>query len=512
MKSIIKLLVIANLLFSFNSCDILEENPKDFVSPQKFFTSEDESISALYGLYDYMHTGFIGDYMRIALGDLGVDEMICRPIIYLDTCQFYQMESPTPDFSETWRMYYKAIGAANMMIERTKNSNLNDNFKSKVIAEAKVLRSFFYHGLVLLWGDVPMWLEELDINNVSELPRISRKNIVNQLNTDLEEAINHLPESYDSNNIGRVTKWAAKALQARINILESNWQKAYELSNDIINNSSHKLLPNYNDIFDYTNKLNNEIIFFIPCLTDVKGSIIHSFTCPRPADESAKFNNLFKNGLTTERPDGAVVNKSNQLFQGWGMFATSKSLLKSYEEGDRRKEIMNWNGQTMSDGTYVKFDGGNGGGSGHYTLKWIAFDQKSNNGSRDIHHIRLAEIYLIKAEAANELGKQPEAINALNILRERAFGDISHNYSSSLDKDAIKRAIVNENKWELAGEGVRRWYLCHWGYEYLYEAVQSLKEENPRAAANIKPHHILFKIPAEEFIKNPNLGENNPGY
>lgn len=142
----------------------------------------------------------------------------------------------------------------------------------------------------------------------------------------------------------------------------------------------------------------------------------------------------------------------------------------------------------------------------------MAFDEKANNGSRDIHQIRLGEIYLILAEAANELNQPNEAIEALNKLRERAFGDNAHNYASTLSKEEIKKAIVNENKWELAGEGVRRWYLIHWGYDYLYNAVQALKNENPQAANNIKPHHILFKIPEEEFIKNPNLGNNNPGY
>lgn len=514
MKALVKFVLFLNMIMSFSSCNLLEENPKDFVTPENFYKTEDETLAALYGVYQFMHKDIIGGYMKIFIGDLGVDEMLCRPMIRLDVCQYYQMESPTIEYSDCWREHYNAIGAANMLINKVTLSTLNEDFKSKVISEAKTLRAFYYFGLVLMWGDVPFWLDPLDINVVSSLPRTSKSEIINQLNTDLDEASEILPDSYDSSNIGRLTKWAAKALQARINLMENNWEKAYELSNDIIDNSPHELLSNYNDVFNFRNKdvNNKEMIFLVSCVSDIHGSNIHTFCSPRVADESAKFDKLFNNGLTTIRPDGVVVSKSNQLFQGWGMFATSESLLDSYEVGDRRKEMMDWNGQTMSDGTFVAFDGGNGGGSGHYTLKWAAFDEKSNNGSRDVHQIRLAEIYLIKAEAANELGKYSEAIEALNILRERAFGDSNHNYSSSMSKEEIKRAIVNENKWELAGEGVRRWYLCHWGYDYLYEAVQSLKVENPKAASNIKPHHVLFKIPVEEFIKNPNLGENNPGY
>lgn len=507
-----KILILFSLIASLNSCDILEENPKDFVAPSNFYKTEDEVLSGLYGLYDLIHKDFVGEYNVIFIADLGVDEMLCRTMPRFDVCQYYQMESPTTEYSNCWRDNYALIGAANMLINRTTQSNLDEDFKKQIVSEAKFLRSYCYYFLTRLYGDVPMWLEELDFNIVSQMPRTPKKDIISQLNLDLEEAYNNLPETNKTENIGRATKWSARSLQARLNILESNWQLAYDIANDIINNSPHELLENYNDIFNYKNKQNKELIFYISCETDIKGSLIHTFSSPRVADESAKFDNLFNAGLSTIRPDGQEVTESNQLFQGWGMFNTSESLLDSYEVGDKRKEIMDWNGQTMSDGTFVAFDGGNGAGSGHYTLKWAAFDEKSNNGSRDIHHIRLAEIYLIKAEAANELGKYSEAIETLNVLRKRAFGNSDHNYPSSMSKEEIKKAIVNENKWELAGEGVRRWYLCHWGYDYLYEAVQSLKTENPKAAANIKPHHVLFKIPVEEFIKNPNLGKNNPGY
>lgn len=130
------------ILFFFNSCDILEENPKDFVSPQQFFTTEDEVLSSLYGVYEFMHNEYIGDYMKIFIGDLGVDEMLCRSVLRLDACINYTMESPSTEYSDIWRVHYKAIGAANMMISRTLNSNLDDNFKNKVVSEAKVLRSF----------------------------------------------------------------------------------------------------------------------------------------------------------------------------------------------------------------------------------------------------------------------------------------------------------------------------------------------------------------------------------
>lgn len=510
-RIIINMLVLIAL--SFNSCsNLLNEDPKDFVSPQGFFNTEDEVKSALYGAYGYLHDIYIGDYEKIFIGDIGVDNMITRQSPRVDVYQYFQMDAPTVEYSTFWKNHYAAIGAANMVIARTEKSALRDEFKTGIIAEARFLRAFFYNNLVLMWGDVPMWLGELNIDEVSALGRTPKADVLKQIILDMEFASVTLPGKREAKDLGRVTSWSAKSLLARIYLLDNQWQKAYELSKDVIENSPHKLLGNFNRIFDFKNKFNEELIFVIPSLTDVKGSQIHSFTNPRGRDESGKLDPLFKAGKKANRPDGVVVSSSGELFQGWGMFSTTKHLLASFEIGDTRKEVMDWSGLTMSDGTFVKFDGGDGGGSGHYTLKWMAFDEKANNGSRDIHHIRLAELYLIKAEAANELGKPAEAIEALNVLRQRAFKDNTHHYALALSKEQIKKAIVNENRWELCGEGVRRWYLIHWGYEYLNSAVQALKDENPKAAANIKPHHVLFKIPAEEFVKNPNLGANNPGY
>lgn len=498
---------------TLSSCsNLLDENPKEFISPGNFFNTEDEVNSALYGVYQNLHSVYIGDYEKILTGSIGVDEQLTRASSRVDVYNYYLMESPTTEYSTTWKDLYNAIGDANMVISRTKNSTLSDAFKNKIMGEARFLRAYFYYSLTEMWGDVPMWLDELDIAAVSELPRTAKADIVTQMISDLEFAAANCPTSYASSGSGRITSWAAKAFLARVCILNNQWQKAYDNAKDVINNSPHKLLSNYNDVFKWTNKFNSELIFVNPCLKDVQGSQIHSFTNPRGRDEANKFTAAFAAGKTALRPDGTTVNKTTQLFQGWGMFSTSQNLLDSYETGDTRKDIMNWSGLTLSDGTYVPFTGGDGGGSGHYTLKWIAFDEPANNGSRDVHLMRLGEVYLILAEAANELNKPAEAVAALNVLRERAFGNAQHDLSTSLSKADVKAALVKEHRWELAGEGLRRWYLNHWGFDYLNAAVQSMKAENPKGAANIKSHHVLFKIPAEEFEKNPNLGSNNPGY
>ena len=152
MKRII-ITLLALLTLSFYSCNILTEDPKDFVSPQNFFKTEDEVTSALYGVYEKLHNIYIGDYEKIFIGDIGVDIMITRQSPRIDVYQYYLLEAPTVEYSTMWKDHYSAIGAANMVINRINaSSNLKEEFKNKIIGEVRFLRAFFYYNLVQLWG------------------------------------------------------------------------------------------------------------------------------------------------------------------------------------------------------------------------------------------------------------------------------------------------------------------------------------------------------------------------
>lgn len=507
MKNIlIKFVLFVVLSSAVVSCT-LTEDPKGFVSPDSFYKTESEVNAALYGVYGMLHNIGIGDFQRFFIGDLGTDIATTRDNGAYNVYTKYEMGSLTAEYRNQWRDHFNAIGATNMLIARTEASTLSESFKIQVIGEAKFMRAFFYNQLVLMWGDVPMWLEELDLDKVNVLPRTPKADVLAQIYKDLEDAARTIAAK--SLEVGRTNSWAAKALHARVALLNNQWQKAYDLSKEITTAAPYSLVSDIESLFNFKNINNSEFIFWIPKMTDIKGAQIHSFCSPRGADE----NNKWKAGKTAIRPDGVEVTDTKTLFEGWGIFNVLKTFYDSFDDADSRKSINGWSELIFTDGTTSAFNGGASGGVGYYTRKWSAWGEKANNGSRDIQIIRLGEIYLILAEAANELGKPTEALAALNTVRQRAFSNTNHNITAT-DKESIKTAIINENKWELAAEGLRRWYLNHWGYDYLKAAVESVKHETSvtaLGAENIRPHHVLFMIPPEELIKNPNLTQNT-GY
>lgn len=511
-----KHLYIALLLVVASSCqDFLEEEPTGFIAPNRYFNTEGEVEAAVYGVYDYLNQAQIAEYEWMLIGDLGTDVSVTRNIARY-SFQYADMQTLPAEFITIWRQYYSAIGAANMVISRTQQAeNLSEDFKKRALGEVKFLRGFFYHHLNLLWGRVPLWTDELDLDVVESIGNSTVEEVRAQVVQDLTDAAADLPLTVDQ--AGRATRWAAKGLLARVYLLSGQYQQAANLARDVIDNSGHQLLPNYADVFDWSNKMNSELIHVVPKAADIKGSALHSFSSPRPFDDNNNFE--FAEGVSAVRPDGAPSTDKDSrnpgsLFQGWGIYQTLAENYNSFAPGDTRQNMW-WSDLTFTDGSTFKFTGGGSAGlpgnSGYYNLKWIAWDEAPNNGGRDTHLQRLAELYLIFAEAENELnGPTAAAYEAINTVRRRAFGGEANDLAG-LSQDEFRQAVIDENRWELGGEGLRRWYLWHWGYDTFKQAAEFVKESNPELVDNLQPHHVYFRIPDEEIIKNPSL-DQNPGY
>lgn len=506
-------LYIIGFAFILTSCEsFLREEPRDFISPDLFFNTQEEIESALLGVYNHLHNHQIGDFAWLFRGELGADVAVARNILRYNVYQYYEMESLPTQVVDAWRVHYKAIGDANMVINRTAESTFPESFKNEIIAEASFLRAFYYFKLTLMWGDVPLWLNEITGSNLSEislLPRTSQKEVYKQIIEDLVFASGNLPDNQTQTQLGRITKWAAKGLLAKVYLFDEQWEKSSQTAQEVISNSPHELLSDFASVFDKDNSWNKELMFVLPCMTDVRGNYMHTVVAPAASWEPINHD---YNESQIIRPDGVTATKNSEFIQGWGVYYLATEYMESFAEGDKRKAATGWNYVMTTKGDTIFFREKNEG-TAYYNLKWIAFDEREVNGDKDIIHLRLGEIYLILAEAENEWHNAPTSLsyNAINTIRRRAFGDELHDIPQGLSKDEFKRAIIDENKWELGGEGVRGWYLRHWGFEELKRAVESIKGTNSVAPRNLKEHHMLYKIPEEELIKNPNLTQNK-GY
>lgn len=495
-----KLIMMILALF-LSACDEqLIEEPRDILSPSQFFNTDEEAIGVVNGLYSRA-IPFIygGGGSRSVSTDSHAGTDISRPaggreLTYPAHAYTFSPSEDGPR-RDNWETFYRTVADANLVIARVEASK--DNFSPEVydqsIGQAKVVRALMYYWLTNYWGDVPMWLDELDIDEVSSLPRSPVAEIYSQLVVDLEDAAAKLPPSWEGPNLGRASKWAAMMLLTKIYMLQSDWLNAKTTAGKIINESPHTLMPEYGMIFGIDNEYNKERIWERDALQD-------------------QYQVTFSTGFTPRANDEPRFEANETIdfeLDGFAHLTATNEFITSFDVDDKRKPFYNLNGvfdDPDGDGVYDNWVPFNF----NYVIKLIDRTGLRGNSGSNVMIYRLADAYLMYAEAENELnGPTVEAYDKINRIRDRAFGNNPLKHLSALSKEEFRQAILDERKWELAFEFHRRWDLKRWGT--LEEAVKSIAVTNPIGAANFKPYHVLFPIPFQEIQLNKNLTQN-PGY
>ena len=493
----ILILVIGTMLIGCDS--YLEEEPKAITSPDTFFNTIEEFELAIVGLYDtwgqdYLH-GSIGLYRFTENGadivgpnrNFGQVEQIMSYSLSESTIDAVYWNSGAP---RTWQGLYSIILNSNTILSKLElNDVISQANKDVIEAETLFHRAYAYYYLTNLWGDVPYYRENLPISEIQALPRTDKKTIRDEILVDLQKAQVSLPSSINSDNFGKVSKWVAATVMVKIYLIQNKWQQARDKSLEIINDSPHKLLDEYASVFRLNNEYNEEIIWSIDFAKDVHGNNWVDHFTPRIRDEPKE--------STKKAELSAALAARNEGFTGYGLAIALPDFVKKFPLDDLRRAS---NITTEYLGYELNF--------AYITKRWNLDQINSPRGNHADNKLifRLADVYLMAAEAENELNGPTSAYQYINKVRERAFEPDQP--LSGLSKDDFRLAMYDERKWELAAEGERRMDLIRWGI--LLDVVKKTEYRVYDPAPNIKPHHVLLPIPTEEFILNPALLESDP--
>ena len=442
---------------------IAAEDRDDNVTPEQF-------VNGIYGMlteWDYAFS-YLGITEMISdnadkgssPSDTGTDKLD------LDQLQF---TSSTGSFGAMWKNWYKAIGRATYAIEYTQSYGLTDEtYKNRLIGEAEFLRAFHYFYLVRGWGDVP--LQHIDL-----VQRAPKADVYAYIEQDLLDAIQKLPakSGYASKDLGRATKGAAQALLAKVYLYQGKWQQAYDMSNTVITSGEYGLESDYAVLWRASSENGTESIFEVQARGEVVAHGVQQYSETQGARGTSGW--------------------------GWGFNTPSQNLLDAYNaEGDaiRRDATIIFAGETLWDGRVVSASVENP----MYNEKaYSSANAGAGDGDKNIRVLRLAEIYLIKAEAANELGNGSEALAALNLVRTR----VNLAPSTAAAGTDLRNAIWKERRLELAFE-----------HDRWFDLIRTGQAPAAMAAAGktfIVGTHELFPIPYNQLIQTPNMTQN-PGY
>ena len=414
-----------------------------------------------------------------------------------------------------WRGYYAGISRANNAISALAIAALDSNTVKIRTAEMRFLRGYFYFNLVRMFGGVPVVLTvPTGPTNQDSLfyVRASSTYVYNTaIIPDLQYAVNNLP--LVQSDIGRVTKGAAETLLAKVYLYLQNWQQAYNLTQQVISSGQYQLVPDYSTIWRQEGDNSVESVFEIE--TGIYGQT--DYGVPEYCEMQGPRQD---NGLgipTTPWSNPAAWNPTND--GGWGMDMPTQNLVNAYEPGDLRMNAtiialpQGGTSDTLFDGFVVPTMVGPGPyqSTVYYNRKAWHSENRYNQievfyGNRslkqkNIHILRYAEVLLINAEAANQLGNSGVAISDLNQVRSRA--GLSGTTASG--QAGLNTAIWNERRVELAMEHDRFWDLVRQGR--AAQVMIASGKTNFVAGKN-----ELLPIPSAEIALSAGRLTQNTGY
>lgn len=552
-KNILAIILISTVVFSCVESDFLEEKPLDFYSTDNSFVTYENYQSALVDLYAQLRD------LKFNPGEIGYAHLYGTDLMLNarrtgDGLRFgnYSVAlNPTSSIpSYHWNRLYKIITSANSIIDRLgENSELTEEEKSAVDAEARFFRALGYRNLVYLFGGVPLLLNEVTAP-ITDFTRASKDEVVDQILVDLRVATENLPEITQVGD-GRVSNLAAYQLISEIYLFQENWEEAIKAATVVINDPSTALMTArfgslanqpgdvFYDLFRVGNQNrssgNTEAIWVAQFEVDVLGGVLSSTGLAGNVLERIHAPAVF----TLTDPDGKSGSAGSMSTLNAGGRGVSFMRPTGYMEqtvweddfdGDIRNSKYNYvrdfiydnPNSAWYDSSAVKYPGPNLIAESWRWYPWISkvttpgqhpdnlYANKEtgllNNGAgstyTDQYYMRLAETYLIRAEAYLGKGDLVSAAGDINMVRERAGANPVSPSEVTVDY------ILDERARELSFEEDRRLTLAR-----LNKVVERVRKYNDLSGPTVLDHHGLWPIPAREIESNINgVLEQNPGY
>lgn len=453
MISIVVLIIIAILT---NSCDNFVEVdlPTSQLTSKTVFEDVTTANAAMSGVYAKLRdTGLL---TGISTG------LTCRLGLYADELDYYKSNDPNYFYTNSlysaeagiqdlWNQSYNAIYAANAVVEGISASHsLAQKDKDRLRGEALFVRSLIHFYLLNLYGDIP-YVTVTDYNYNSSIHKTPTPEIYAKIIADLQEASSILPKNYSSPQRVRPNKATAQALLARVYLYMGLWAEAANSASAVLNNPLYSWEPDLDKIF-----------------LKESTTTIWQF---KPDSDSAntKEGNLF---IFNSGPPPTVALTAN--------------LVTAFDSKDQRG--IHWI-RAITAGTTTWY----------HSFKY-KLNAKAVNSYEYSIVFRLAEQYLIRAEARVMQGDLIGAKEDLNVIRHTA-GLPNTDAISSIE---IREAIIKERRLE---------FFTEFGHRFFdLKRVGNLDSVLSISKPKWSDNDALWPLPAQELSANPNLNPQNTGY
>ncbi|MBJ2173670.1 RagB/SusD family nutrient uptake outer membrane protein [Aureibaculum sp. A20] len=461
----IVLLILTGLVLSCSE-SFLELTPHQSVADSEALTNLEDYQSSITGVYNKISDAdYYGRYMflipDVMADDVKQNSQANRIIYYAE----HVVNVSDGNASSTWTAMFQAVNAVNAIINA--DVTVPDGVKNQqdhIIGEALALRGLVYFDMVRLYAQhytftsdashlgVPLVLQ-FDATN--KPTRNTVKEVYDQIISDMTSAIALMDDDSRSGNSNLLSVSAVKALLSRVYLYKEDWSNAEAMATDVISSPKYNLVPNANYL-DLWNKDNSSESIFEISMTE-----------------------------TDNRGGNSIAGLYSE--DQYGDYLPSNDVISLYEANDKRLDVFRVD--TFLTGDYAPY----------------RMDKYPDiSGFDNTKVIRLAEIYLIRAEARAKLGTNDSgAQDDLDMVRQRALPTAADNADSGQN---LIDAIMLERRLELCFEGQRLWDLMRTKQDIVRNECTALT-----CSIAYGSDSLILPIPQNETDANPNI-EQNPGY
>ncbi len=477
--------------FSMMGCVSLDEKPDGLLTPETFYNTPNDLKAGVVATY----RPFMEFWLNAQGGipTLAGDDVTSREGSNKEPFRGFDRFTANPAYGwlqqHNWDPLFKVIFHANAVINNFEQ--IEESFgRDATAAEAFFLRAWAYFRLVRTFGPVPL----ITGAATGEEPRASVDEIYQLIISDLQFAGEKLPASWFGEP-GRVTKWGAKLLLAKVYLTSAGWPLqqtgnyalAASTAQEVLDGSSYRLLPNYRDLWLESNDNNSESVLAVQACADCG---------------DWQLANRMPHSI------GAEAEES-----GWDDYYAEINFFKEFPEGPRKEATF----QTTFSGN-IPWEQTSQGHPYYHKTRGFEVNKIS---SLNAYVMRFADAYLIYAEAANKAEGSPSAAayDAVNTIRRRAAGvsltapnqDVD---LAGLSGDDFHAAVVAERGWEFAGEWERWWDLVR--NQMVAEATAKRDFPNelplngavsPSSEASFEPYYYA-PIPLNEMLLREDWEQN----
>ncbi|WP_066224437.1 RagB/SusD family nutrient uptake outer membrane protein [Formosa haliotis] len=500
-QNIILRLTVCMLLVLGVSCseEFLEVEPKGTPLEDNYYKNEDQAYSGLVAVYDVIGKFSRGFENMVTFFNAGSDDFFAAGGGATDGAGIHAFDDYSIDQTTIpgsyWNDYYAGIFRANVLLQKLPDVPMDDDVKARFIAETKALRGYYYFELVRMFGNIPLILEPIPTADIYNVLQATPSEVYQQIEADLTEALPGLPMQITNlaDEAARFSQGAVKALLGKVYLYQGKNSEAATQLADVngtpgeMSAYGYKLLDNYSDLWVVSNKYNSESIIEI-AHTDKSNA---DWGWWGAGNDEGNTVNIMVGPRGYSRPDGS---SAPDYVSGWSFNTVTQNLYDTMK-GDPRFDA------TILDMKALKAAGladwaPNYQDTGYFLKKFMPLNSDTSTGGgatalnykQNMYALRLADSYLMEAEALGGTGARAQAL--LDAVRARV----------SLPSTPVSlQAIAKERRIELAGEGHRWFDLVRTG-----NAANVLGDRGFTAGKNEILPIPLRELENTAIVQNPN--------